>query len=323
MWPDTTQWHASWLCVAAGLLTGIPASYAQKDTYPTRPVRIVTSVPGSSLDLAARVVAQGLTQSLGEQVIVENRNVLTVETVVKATPDGYTLLAYGNSTWLAPMLSPVTYDAVKDLALVDLTVMAPNVLVVYPKVAATSVRELVALAKSQPGKLNYGSSVTAGTPHLAAELFKYMAGVDIVRVPYKGVAPAVNDLIGGRLDLMFPVAATGMPHVRAGRLRALGVSSAKPSVLAPEVPTIASQGLPGYEFLAMHGIMAPAKIPPALVARLHKEINAYVTQPEVKTRLLNSGLEVISGSPREFVEFRKNDISSMGKLFKAAHIRAE
>lgn len=307
--------------VLCGLVVMLPSMAATAaDTYPSKPVRIITSEPGSSLDLAARLVAQGLTQSLGQQVIVENRHVLTVESVVKATPDGYTLLAYGSSTWVAPMLSKLTYDAQKDLAPVNLTVIGPNVLVVHPKLAANSVKELIALAKSKPGKLNYGSSVSGGTPHLAGELFKSMAGVDIVRIPYKGVAPAVNELIGGNLDLMFPTVASGMPHAKAGRLRALGVTSAQPTTLAPDVPTVASQGLPGYEMVAPHGIFAPAKTSAALIARLNKDITTYVTQPDIKAKFLSANLEVVAGSPTQFAESIATDVKRMGKLIKDANI---
>jgi tripartite-type tricarboxylate transporter receptor subunit TctC len=309
------------LCGVAAMLTSAGAFSA--DTYPTRPVRIVTSEPGSSLDLAARVVAQGLTQSLGQQVIVDNRHVLQVETVVRASPDGYTLLAFGSSTWVAPMMSKLTYDAVKDLMPINYTVASPNVLVVHPKVAAKTVRELIAFAKANPGKLNYATSINGGTPHLAGEMFNLMAGVNIVRVPYKGVAPAVNELIAGQTDMMFPTFTSGMPHVKAGRLRVLAVTSAKPTALAPEIPTVASQGLEGYEIVAVHGIFAPAKTSQSLIARLNRDIGQYVTQAEVKQRFLNAGLEVINGGPSEFAAYIAADMKRMSKLVKEANIHAD
>ena len=297
------------------------ATVAAAEAFPNKPIRIVTSEPGSSLDLTARLVAEGLTQNLGQQAIVDNRHVLTVETVVKALPDGYTLLAYGSSTWVAPMLSKdVKYDAVNDLAPVSLAAISPNVLVIHPKVAANSVRDLIALAKARPGKLNYGSSVSGGTPHLAGEMFKATAGIDIVRVPYKGVAIAVTDLIAGEIDLMFPTIPSGMPHVKTGRLRALGVTSARQSVLAPELPTLASQGLDGYELVAMFGIFAPARTPSAVIARLNEVITKHVSRPEIKAKLHTGGLELVGGSPAQFAAAIHADIKRTGNIINDAGI---
>ena len=298
------------------------AGVASAQAYPRKPVRRVTSEAGSGLDFTARVIAQGLTASLGQQVIVDNRRILTVELVAKAPPDGYTLLAYGSPMWIVPFLrNDIKYDPVKDFSPITLVVTSPNVLVVHPRVAAKTVQELVALAKAKPGELNYGSSVTGGSPHLAAELFKSMAGVNLMRITYKGVALAMNELVGGQIDLMFPVVASGMPHVRAGRLRALAITSVQPSALAPGLPTIAASGLPGYELVAMFGILAPAKTPPAIIARLNHETVQYITQPEIRQKFLVSGSEVVASSPQQFAATIAIDMARMGKLIRDQNIR--
>ena len=291
--------------------------------YPTKPVRIVTSEPGSGLDFAARLVAQGLTASLGQQAIVDNRRILAVEIVAQAPADGYTLLAYGSPMWIAPFMQKVTYDPVKDFAPVTLVQTAPNMVVIHPAVTANSVKELIALAKARPGGLNYGSSVTGGSPHLAAELFKALAHVDILRIPYKGVAQALNDVIGGRVQIMFPAITTGMPAVKLGRVKALAVTSARPSAIAPELPTVAAAGLPGYEYVSMHGIFAPAGTPAPIIARLNREIVQYINGADAKERILKAGAEVAGGTPAEFAATIKSDMARMGKVIKDAGIRDE
>ena len=304
------------MVLGAGRVTGAD--------YPSKPVRIVTSESGSSLDLAARVVAQGLSSSLGQQAIVDNRPKLTVEIVAKSPPDGYTLLVYGSSMWIVPFLQDgITYDPVRDFMPVTMVVRSPNVLVIHPSVPANSVKELIALAKAKPGALNYGSSVTGGTPHLAAELFKAMAGISIVRIPYRGVAPALTELIAGQLQLMFPTAASGMPHAKAGKLRALAVSSSQPSATYPELPTIAAAGLPGYELVAVHGLFVPAKTPAVLIDRLHQEVVRYLGRAEIKEKFLSTGLETVGDTPAQFAATIKADMARMGKLIKDAGIRGE
>lgn len=315
--------HALRLVFLAGTMISMPGLLPAQD-YPTKPVRMITSEPGSSLDLTARVIAQGLTAALGQQVIVDNRRLLAVELVARAPTDGYTLLAYGSPMWIAPLLrKDMQYDPVKDFAPITLAVSSPNVLVIHPKVAAKSVQELVAVAKARPGQLNYGSSVTGGSPHLAAELFNAIAGVNITRIAYKGVAQAVNDLIGGQIDLMFPVVATGMPHARAGRLRALAVTSAQPWSLTADLPTIAASGLPGYELTSMHGILAPANVPRTIIARLHRDIVQHITQPDIKQKFLASGSEVVASTPQQFSSIMATDMGRMAKLIRDRNIRDE
>jgi len=219
------------------IVLGAGVVYGQ--SYPNKPVRIVTSQPGSGNDLVSRVIAQGLTGGLGQQVIVDNRGVIAAEIVAKSPPDGYTLVLYGPPLWLLPfMRDNVPWDPVRDFAPITLAVSTPNLVVVHPSLPVNSVRQLIALAKASPGELNYGSTAGA-SPHLAAELFKAMARVDMVGVSYKGAGPALNGLLGGQVHLMFPNASTVMPHVKSGRLRALAVASAEPSALAPDLPTVA------------------------------------------------------------------------------------
>jgi tripartite-type tricarboxylate transporter receptor subunit TctC len=309
--------------LAVGLMVPDAGRVTAAD-YPNRPVRVVTSESGSSLDFLARIVAQGLTASLGQQVIVDNRPRLTVEIVAKAQPDGYTLLAYGNSMWLVPFLQDnLTYDPIRDFAPISMVVRSPNVLVTNLKLPVNSVKELIALAKAKPGALNYGSSVTGGSPHLAAELFKAMAGVDIVRVPYKGVAPALTDVIAGQVQLMFPATGSGIPHAKAGRLKALAVTSAQTWPLSPELPTVAAAGLPGYESVAMQGYLAPGKTPAVLVARLQRDIAQYLSRPEVKEKFYNGGSETVGNTPAQFAATIKADMARMGKVIKDAGIRGD
>lgn len=311
------------LMIAAAAMPGL-SSIATAQEYPHKPIRLITSEPGSSLDLTARVIAQRLTASLGQQVIVDNRRMLAVEIVAKAPNDGYTLLAYGSPMWIAPLLrKDIAYDPVRDFAPITLAVSSPNVLVTNPRIAAKSVRELVALAKTKPAQLNYGSSVTGGSPRLAAELFNSMAGVNLTRIAYKGVAQAVNDLIGGQIDLMFPVVATGMPHARAGRLRALAVTSAQPWPLTPELPTIAASGLPGYELISLHGVLAPANTSKTIMARLNREIVQIINRPDIQQKFLASGAEVIASTAQQFSAVIATDRERMAKLIRDRNIQED
>jgi tripartite-type tricarboxylate transporter receptor subunit TctC len=311
--------------LCAALCAASPAAPAA-ETFPARPIRIVTSEPTGGADFVARLIAQGITPGLGQQVVVENRGggVVAGEVVARAQPDGHTLLAYGNTLWLLPLMrAKVPYDPQRDFAPVTLATRAPAVLVVHPGVAARSVAELVAQARTSPGVLNYPSGAPGGISHLAAELFKSMAAVDIVRVPFKGTAPALNALLGGQVHVMFATAAAVMPQVRSGRLRALAVTSAEPSPLVPGLPTVASAGLPGYESVAAFGIFAPARTPPALIRRLHQEITTCLNRPEARERALSVGTETVAGTPAEFAAAMKLEIARTAKLLKDTGIRVE
>jgi len=313
----------SGLRAAAVLCAAVVCGAAAAQPFPAKPIRFVTSEPGGGNDIVARVLAEGLTPALGQRVIVDNRGIVAAEIAKNANPDGYTLLVYGANIWLLPYLrEQVAWDPVRDFAPITIAVQLPNVLVVHPTVPVKNVRELIDHAKARPGKLDYAAGTIGVSPHLAAELFKAMTRIDIVRVPYKGGGPALNGLIAGETHLMFPNVGGAMPHMKSGRVRALGVSSAQPSALAPGLPTIAA-AVPGYEFVAVICLYAPAKTPAAIVEQLNRESVRVLKSPEVKERLFNAGAEVVANSPREFAAYMKTDMQKMGKVIKDAGIRAE
>jgi tripartite-type tricarboxylate transporter receptor subunit TctC len=307
------------LMFPAGMMA-LGAGAASGQSYPSKLIRIVTAAPGSANDWGARLIAQELAPSLGQQLIVENRGGLGAEVVAKAQPDGYTLLFYGGSVWLLPFLRDnVPWDPVRDFSPVTLALSSPNIVVVHPSLPVKSVKALIALARARPGELNYAAGTIGASPHLSTELFKAMAGVDIVRVGYKGTGPSVIALVGGEVHLMFAGLGSVAPHVKSGRLRALAVTSARPSALAPELPTVAAS-LPGYETASILGIFAPAKTPAAIINRLHQEIVRAINRTEVKERLFNAGVEVVGSSPEEFAATVKDDMARMGKVIKNAGI---
>jgi tripartite-type tricarboxylate transporter receptor subunit TctC len=304
------------------LLAGASAVSAQD--YPNKPIRIVTSEAGGGNDVQARLVAQGLSSALGEQVVVENRpsGVIPGEVVSKAPANGYTLLLYNNTLWFGSLLQTTLYDVLRDLAPVTSVARGANVLVINPATPVTSVAELVALAQAKPGELNYGSSGTGATNHLAAELFRSMAGVNIVRINYKGAGPALTALLAGEIQLMFPTAGAVTPHLKSGRVRALAVTSAEPTALFPGVPTVAAS-LPGYESVTIYGIFTPAKTPRAIIDKLNVEIVRFLNRAEVKEKFFNAGMETVGGSPEQLAAAVKSEMTRMGKVIKDAGIRAE
>ena len=310
------------LCLALAVVSNAATA---ADAWPQRPLRIITSEPGGGSDFTARVVAQGLSQSLGQQVIVDNRagTVTAAQIMTKAAPDGYTLLSYNNSLWTLPLLQPMFYDVLRDFIPVTLATRSPNILVAHPAVLVNSVRELVAYAKAHPGTLNYASGTVGSTNHLAAELFKALAGVNIARVSYKGSGFAVNDLIGGQVQLMFATSGSIAPHVKSGRLRALAVTSAQPSALAPGLPTIAASGVPGYEAVTMYGLYAPAKTPAAIIDRLQRDAARFLQTADIREKLFGAGVETVGSPPQEFVAAIRADIARLAKVIKDAGISAE
>jgi len=293
--------------------------------HPDKPMRIVTSEVGGGTDFAARLIALCLTGGLGQQVIVDNRpsGVIPAQIVAKAPPDGHTLLVAATAFWLLPLMQNLSYDPVREFSPISLMTRSPSVLVVHPAVAAKSVKELIALARASPGELNYASGPTGVSNHLAAELFKAMAGVNLVRIPYKGGGPAVNALIAGEVQVSFPSAAGVTQHIRSGRLRALAITSAQPSVLFPELPTLAASGLPGYESEGLAGVFAPAKTPAVLINRLNQEIVRCLDRTDVREKFLKAGLETVGSSPQEFGAKIKSEITRLGKVIKDAGIRSE
>ncbi len=314
------------LRIVAGLFIAMSAGIAAgADSYPVKPIRIVTTSPGGSNDFTSRLVAQGLAARLGQQVIVDNRNgEIPVELVSKAAPDGYTLLIHSNSVWLLPLMrNDLAYDALRDLSPISMIATAPSIVVVHPSMPTRTIKDLIALARSRPGELNYGTGVGGSPGHLAAELFKYMAGVNIVRISYRGFGQALPALVGGHLNLSFANAAAVTPYIRSNRLRALAVTSAQPSPILPEVPTVAASGLPGYQAASLAGAFAPAKTAEFIIRMLNREIVQVVAKAEVKERLFNLGAEAISGSPEEFAAAIKAEITTLGKVIQQAGIREE
>jgi len=274
--------------------------------------------------ILSRILAQGISEPLGQQIIVDNRASAVVAPIVaKSAPDGYTLLITTGVVWILPYLQTTSYDPVKDFIPITLAVSSPNILVVHPSVAVNSVKDLVALAKAKPGTLNYGSGSTGSASHLAAELFKSMAGIDIVRIPYKGAGPAVTALIGGQVQLMLATSSSVAPHVKSGKLKAIAVTSAKPSEMFPALPTVNATGVPGYEAASIIGVFAPAKTPAPIVNRLHQEIVRTLNRPDTKEKLFNGGMEVVGSSPDASVTIIKADMARMGKVIKDAGIKAE
>src|SRR3954463_666313 len=304
------------------------ASMAYAQPYPIKPVRLViTYPPGGNTDLVGRALAQKMGESMGHQVVVDNRGgaggVLGSMITAQAAPDGYTIML-GTSAGMVinPLLSKkLTYDPVKDFAPVSMVVIVPQVLVTNPQLPAKNVRELIALAKAKPGSLNAGSS-GVGTPnHFGTELLKWLAGVDIVHVPYKGGAPALTDLLGGQIQMAFSSVPGVLPHIKAGRLIALGVGSAKRSPALPNIPTIAEAGVPGYEYTTWYGIFAPAKTPRPLITRLNAEIVKAVESPDIKDRFIALGGDPDPGTPDQLRAYMANESAKWAKIIKAAHIR--
>ena len=312
-------------CVFCGAVNAQDRSTSSGQDFPTRPLRIVTSAVGGAADLVARLIAKGLTTSLGQQVIVDNRptGIIPGEIVVAAPPDGYTLLFHGSSLWMMPLLQKVPFDPVKDLAPITLAASTPSLVVVHPAVPAKSIKELIALAKAKPGALNYGSGTSGSSSHLAAELFKYMARVNIVRVPYKGQGPAVLAVLGGEVQMSFATSSSVAAHIKSGKLRALAIGTATPSALAPGLPTVAESGLPGYESASNAGMFAPAKTPARVIALLNREIVQALHRQEVRDLLSNDGTEVVGGSPGEFAASIRGEMASLGKVIKAAGIHTD
>jgi tripartite-type tricarboxylate transporter receptor subunit TctC len=304
------------------LATGV----ASGQEYPNRVIRIVTAAAGGGSDFIARIVAQGISGPLGQQVIVENRGtgVLAGEAAAKAPSDGYTLTVQGGAFWVAPLLRKTPYDPIRDFSPISLIVREVNILAVNPSVPVQSVKELIAYAKSAPGKLNYSSPGVGSTTHLASELFKSMAGVNIVHVPYQGNQPAITGLVAGEVQMAIFDAGLIMPHVKAGKLRALAATSAEPSALTPGLPTMAASGLPGYESIGMTGIFATgSKTPKAIISRLNQEVVKHINKPEIKEQFLRSGVELVGSSPEQFAEAMRADMTKMGKLIKDIDLRVE
>ena len=312
----------------AGMITvGLMVASADRvlgQDYPNRPIRIVTGSAGGGSDSTSRLVAQGISGPFGQTVIVENRptGVIPGEIVSKATPDGYTLFITGSNFWIGPLLRKVPYDPVKDFTPVTLISREILVFAVHPSVAANSIKELIALAKAKPAELSYASASIGGPGHLAMELFKGMAGVDIRHIPYNGGGPLAAALLRGEVQLAISDGASMAPHVKAGKLKALAITSAEPSVLAPGLPTLSGSGLPGYEVVNMTGMFAPSKTPMTIIKRVNEEVVRFVHRPDVKEKFLNARGEIVGNSPEQFAAIVKTDMAKMRKVISDAGITA-
>jgi tripartite-type tricarboxylate transporter receptor subunit TctC len=305
-------------------------AFAQAPAYPTKPIRLVVPFPaGGTTDILARAAAQKLTEAWGQPVVVDNRpgagGNIGSELVAKAAPDGYTLEmgTVGTHAINASLYAKMPYDHVKDFVPVILVAGVPNVLVVHPSVPVNSVAELIAYAKANPGKLNFASSGSGTSIHLSGELFKVMSGVQMTHVPYKGSAPAVQDLLGGQVQLMFDNLPSALPHIKAGKLRALAVTSAQRAPVLPDVPTIAEAGLPGFEASSWFGVLAPAGTSPAIVAKLNAEIAKWLASPEAKEKLQGQGANVAGGPPEEFTKHIAAETAKWAKVVKESGAKVD
>jgi tripartite-type tricarboxylate transporter receptor subunit TctC len=317
--------RAAWRVTSIAALM-LSAGVAAAQEYPTRIIRIVTAAAGGGSDFIARIIAQGISGPLGQQIIVENRGtgVLAGEAAAKAPADGYTLTVQGGAFWIAPLLRKTPYDPIRDFAPISLVVREVNILAVNPSLPVQTVKDFIAYAKTSPGKLNYSSPGVGSTTHLASELFKSMAGVNIVHVPYQGNQPAITGLVAGEVQMAIFDAGLIMPHVRAGKLRALAATSLEPSALTPGLPTMAASGLPGYESIGLTGVLATgAKTPRPIINRLNQEIVKHINKPEIKEQFLKSGVELVGSTPEQFAEAMRADQTKMGKLIKDIDLRVE
>jgi tripartite-type tricarboxylate transporter receptor subunit TctC len=302
---------------------------AAAQDFPAKPLRIIVgSTPGGGTDIAARVIAPRMSEHLGQQVVVENRpgatTTIGVNAVVRSAPDGYTMLMGVSSLGINPhILKNVPYDALKDLAPVSQVVVAPNIMVAHPSLPTRNVKELIAFARSRPGELNLAAGGAGSSQHLAIELFNYMAKVKIVHVPYRGQGTALIDVVAGQVTLMMANVISALPHVRNGRLRALGVTGGKRTTVAPEIPTIAEGGLPGYEVVQWYAVFAPAGTPREIVNRLNSAVVAAVKDPKVRERIVADGGDPVGGTPDELGAILRADHARWGEVVKKAGIQVD
>ena len=302
-------------------------AFAHAQSYPTRPIRyIVPQAPGGSSDTLARVLTQRVAEGLRQQIVIDNRpgatGIIGAELAARANPDGYTLLQVATSHATNPaMQARLPYDTLRDFVAISLLSQQPNVFLVHPSVPVRNVKELIAYAKSKPGQLNYATSGTGGSQHLAGELLKSMAGIDMTHVPYKGSPPALVDVIAGRVPLMSSTMPPALPQIRSGKVRAIAVTSAKRSPALPDVPTVAESGLPGYEAIAWQGLVAPAGTPRPVIARIQAEFARVLKQPDIGARLTEQGYETVASTPEWFADYIRTEIAKWSKVIRTAGIK--
>jgi tripartite-type tricarboxylate transporter receptor subunit TctC len=323
------------LLAALALVSIIPAQAIAADnpasSYPNKPIRlIVPYTSGGGYDVVARLLAQRLTERWGQQVLVDNRaganGNIGATMVAKADPDGYTLLLGGiGPNAINPSIygDKTGYDAIKDFAPVMLVATFQNIVVVNASVPVKSIKELIDLAKSKPGQINYASAGSGSTQHLSAELFKTMAGVDLTHIPYKGSAPAQAALLSGEVSLMFNSTPTTLPHIKTGKLRGLAVTGSRRSSEAPDLPTVAESGVPGYEVIGWYGVLAPAGTPKEIVSKINGELHKILQLPAINTRFKDLGVETDGGSPEQFGNFIKKEVTKWAKVVKDSGAKAD
>jgi tripartite-type tricarboxylate transporter receptor subunit TctC len=328
---DLTEITMRKFAVTAVILSlGAPVGAALAQAYPAKPIRMMIGFPpGGGTDIIGRIVAQKLGDALGQQVIVDNRGgasgQLAAELLSRAAPDGYTIMmAHIAAISILPSLvSKLPYDAQKDFAPVSLAAIGPNLLVVHPSVPAKTVRELVALARSRPGQLQYASPGSGTVQHLAGELFKLQAKVDILHVPYKGSGQSIVDLVGGQVHMDFDAVPPVINHVRQGKLRALAVTSAKRFSLLPDLPTVEESGVPGFDMSTWWGVVVPAAVSKDIIAKLHGEMVKSLRQPEAREKILGVGADVVGNTPEEYAAFIRTETDKYARIVKAANIKLD
>ena len=305
------------------------SGYSSAQDFPSKPLRLVVgSTPGGGTDISARLIAPKMSEQLGQQVVVENRpgatTTIGVNYVVRSAPDGYTLLMGVSSLAINPhILKNVPYDALTDLAPVTQVLVAPNIMVAHPSLPIRTVKDLVAFARPRPGQLNFAAGGAGSSQHLAIELFLYMTGTKIVHVPYKGQGMALIDVVAGQVSLMMANVISALPHVRSARLRALGVTGSKRTTVAPDIPTIAEAGVPGYEVLQWYGVLAPAATPREIIGRLHGVIAHAVQDPKIRERIVADAGEPVGNTPDEFSAILRADYKKWGDVIRKAGIRVD
>ena len=312
-----------WTVLVLLALASMPAALAQE--FPAKPIRIIV---GPGPDIVARIFGSKFTEAWGQQAIIDTRpgggGTIAAEMVAKAAPDGYTLLLASAAYTINAVLQPGSFDLIRDFSAVAFCASAPFILVVHPSMPVRSVQEIIALAKSRPGQINYASSGNGTPPHLAGELFKSMARINIVHVPYKNAAPALIDVVGGQVQMMFAITSISLGQVQAGKVRGLGVTSAQRSPLAPDLPTLAESGLPGYEVIGWNGLLAPAGTPRNVVSRINAEVQRSLKQPDVLQRLKGSAYDpAAANTPEQFVEYIKLEIAKWTKLVKETGMKVD
>lgn len=318
---------AAWICVS--LSPAAVSAQSAASAFPVKPLRLIVPFPpGSGVDIVTRIVAPRLGEAMGQQLVVENRSgaggIVGAEIAAKAPPDGYNLfMGTAGVLTVAPVMSKVSYSVVRDFAPISLIASVPSMLVVHPTMPAKSLKGLVALARAKPGFINYASTGNGTLPHLAAEFFKLQAKIEIVHVPYKGSAPALTDLLGGQVDMFFGNMLSVMPQVSSAKLRALAVTSPQRSPVAPDTPTVAESGYPGFEAGTWFGMLAPAATPKDVVVKLHAEIAKALRRPDVREQLANQGASAIGAGPEAFAAHIRSETDKWARVLKASGVRAQ